>query len=89
MQGLLFIYRDFSSVFALQETLSNIEATKRQQVEAFRRLVVALCEVMLATFEGKGPQQVTRRHTMQYCQITSLDNILIQKDLFTAFPKPH
>ena len=26
---------------------------------------------------------------MQYCQITSLDNILLQRDLFSAFPKPH
>jgi len=85
----LFIYRDFSSVFAVEEKLSNIETTKRQQVEAFRKLVAALCEVILATFEGKGPQQATKRHIMQYCQITSLDNILIQKDLFSAFPKPH
>jgi hypothetical protein len=44
---------------------------------------------MLATFEHKNPQQESKRHIMQYCQMTSLENILLQKDLFNAFPRPH
>ena len=62
---------------------------RRDQNEAFRGLITAISQVMMAIIELKNPSQESKRHYMQYCQVTTLENILLQRDLFTAFPRPY
>lgn len=55
------------------------------QQSAFEMMKTSLCQVLLAVKETKNFNTVPKRHYMQFCQPATLEEILGEKDLYTAF----
>jgi hypothetical protein len=85
LQGLLLIYKDFSTVYALEETLSPQPKLRTEQTSAYAHLKTSLCQILLAIKEQRNFCDVPKRHYMQYCQQTTIEDVLRQGDLFKAY----
>jgi hypothetical protein len=88
VQGLLFVYHDFQVAFCLEEILSVHQEKRQVQKEAFLEMGLQLCRVVLAIHEKKSESQVKQQALDKYCLPTTLDSILRQRDLYTAYPRP-
>jgi hypothetical protein len=85
VQGILFMYKDLTAVYALEQIFDRRGEIKVKQRETFESFRVLLCEVMLAIQEQRHHNEVSKRNLMQYCQTVSLEQIMKKQDLFQAF----
>ena len=85
VQGILFMYKDLNSVYALEQILDRRSENKVKQRETLENFRVLLCEVILAIQEQRHYNEVSKRNLMQYCQTVSLDQLMKKQNLFQAF----
>ena len=84
--GLAFIYNDQRLCYSIETELdSKNKQREHEQRDQFEALKTRICQILLAINEGKDYTKVPRKDYMQYCLETTLEFLLKQNDLISAF----